>query len=81
VFWEKKEIFISQDVYLSFSSMKRSSCCLQGADYADDGSTKESKGSHEKGIYNYLLVKLHAKDITCFSKKSYLSYKVLITSL
>ncbi len=23
---------------------------LKGADYADSGSTKESKGSHEKGI-------------------------------
>jgi hypothetical protein len=47
---------------------------LQGADYADDGSTKESKGSHEKGIYEYLFIdspsgQLHAKEITCFPKK------------
>ncbi len=67
--------------YHSFVHEKEVLVALQGADYADDGSTKESKGSHEKGIYNYLLVKLHANDITCFSKKSYLSYKVLITSL
>jgi hypothetical protein len=24
-------------------------CFLEGADYADSGSTKENKGSHEKG--------------------------------
>jgi hypothetical protein len=46
---------------------------LEGADYADSDSTKESKGSHEKGILliydqrtsNCLIEMMYDKDVKC----------------